>query len=127
LWAGGDGMYKQNGSFNSFQNADMMNFLLTPAAIKGEAYNKCSPTTTTTTTATTIRASETMQTKQIPQKVDDNSSSSGSSSKETFNDKTRKSLLKLNLFIKRLKLFNIFTHESSQQQSMNGNKDMQKW
>jgi len=31
------------------------------------------------------------------------------SDKETFNDRTKKSLLKINLFIKRLKWFNIFT------------------
>lgn len=43
--------------------------------------------------------------------------------KETFNDKTRKSLLKINLFIKRLKFFNIFTttnnNNNHQQQQTN--------
>lgn len=33
--------------------------------------------------------------------------------KDTFNEKTRKSLLKINLFIKRLKWFNIFTDSTS--------------
>jgi hypothetical protein len=65
----------------------MTNFILTPAAIKAEN-NKYTPDEAT------------MQTK-IPQAVVEHS-------KETFNDKTRKSLLKLNLFLKRLKWFNIF-------------------
>ena len=39
--------------------------------------------------------------------------------KETFNDKTRKSLLKINLFIKRLKFFNIFATNQQQQQQTN--------
>ena len=64
----------------------MMNLFLTPAAIRAEN-NKQS-------------LSNNMQTK-IPQAVDDHS-------KESFNDRTRKSLLKINLFIKRLKWFNIF-------------------
>lgn len=72
------------------QSADMMNFLLTPAAIKAED-NKYTPSKHTT-----------MQTK-IPQ------TAAVEHSKETFNDKTRKSLLKINLFIRRLKWFNIFT------------------
>jgi hypothetical protein len=59
------------------QSAEMMNFFLTP----------CESSNNTT-----------IQTK-IPQNV--------VSDKETFNDRTRKSLLKINLFIKRLKY--IFT------------------
>lgn len=62
----------------------MMNFFLTPADIK---YNNTNHI-------------KTLQTK-LPQNV--------VSDKETFNDRTRKSLLKINLFIKRLKWFNIFT------------------
>ena len=85
-----------NGSFNPFfstsalfrQHTDMTNFILTPAAIKAEN-NKYTSTDDAT-----------MQMK-IPQAVVEHS-------KETFNDKTRKSLLKLNLFLKRLKWFNIF-------------------
>lgn len=71
----------------------MMNFFLTPAAIKAED-NKYTLT------------SNTVQTK-IPQTVVEHS-------KETFNDKTRKSLLKINLFIKRLNWFNIFTDTTSE-------------
>lgn len=53
--------------------------------------------------------------------------------KETFNDKTRKSLLKINLFIKRLKFFNIFTNNQQQQQTMNNSQktamatEQEKW
>lgn len=84
----------------------MMNFFLTPAAIKAEN-NKYTPS-----------KDATMQTK-IPQDVVEHS-------KETFNDKTRKSLLKLNLFIKRLKWFNIFadTQTSTKEKSAEMN---QKW
>lgn len=72
----------------------MMNFLLTPAAIKAEN-NKYTPSKHTT-----------MQT-NIPQ------TAAVEHSKETFNEKTRKSLLKINLFIKRLKWFNIFADATS--------------
>jgi hypothetical protein len=61
----------------------MMNFFLTPTDMKYDSNN-----------------TKTMQT-NIPQ--------NDVSDKETFNDRTRKSLLKINLFIKRLKWFNIFT------------------
>lgn len=44
--------------------------------------------------------------------------------KETFNDKTRKSLLKINLFIKRLKFFNIFATNQQQQQTNKAQKTM---
>jgi peptidase E len=102
-----------NGSFNSFvftpsqQNADMMNFFLTPAAIKAET-NKYTPSKDTT-----------MLTK-IPQAADEQS-------KETFNDKTRKSLLKLNLFIKRLKWFNIFTDTQTPTKAQKSTEMNQKW
>jgi hypothetical protein len=77
------------------QNADMMNLLLTPAAIKA-VHNKYGLT----------QPSETMQTK-IPQATEEHPSR-----ETTFNDMTRKSLLKINLFIKRLKWFNIFADSS---------------
>lgn len=64
----------------------MMNFFLTPTDMKYNSSNS--------------NNMKIMQTK-IPQTV--------VSDKETFNDRTRKSLLKINLFIKRLKWFNIFT------------------
>ncbi|KAL7042320.1 hypothetical protein ACKWTF_001100 [Chironomus riparius] len=64
-------------------SAEMMNFFLTPTDMKYDSNN-----------------TKTMQT-NIPQ--------NDVSDKETFNDRTRKSLLKINLFIKRLKWFNIFT------------------
>jgi hypothetical protein len=85
-----------NGSFNSSyshsfqQGNDMMNFFLSPEAIKAEN-NKFTTT---------------LQTK-IPQ------TNADTGGKETFNDMTRKSLLKINLFIKRLKWFNIFTEPKS--------------
>lgn len=83
-----------NGSFVSTpqHNSDMVNFILTPAAIKA-ANNKYDSSTM-------------MQTK-IPQTAADEHC------KETFNDRTRRSLLKINLFIKRLKWFNIFTDAPS--------------
>jgi hypothetical protein len=89
------------------QNADMMNLLLTPAAIKA-VHNKYGLTQT----------SGTMQTK-IPQATDEHQS------RETFNDMTRKSLLKINLFIKRLKWFNIFA-DSSKSTGGQSSKD-RKW
>lgn len=92
----------------------MMNFFLTPTDMKYDSNN-----------------TKTMQT-NIPQNV--------VSDKETFNDRTRKSLLKINLFIKRLKWFNIFTtaetpsKTTSNQQSSKVQKatewqqqDEQKW
>ena len=71
-------------------DADLVNlFHVTPAAIRAED-NKYIQSKMTTT----------MQTK-IPQAAD-------VGCRESFNDKTRKSLLKINLFIRRLKWFNIF-------------------
>lgn len=66
------------------QSADVLNLFVAPTTVKYE-HNKSVPCNT-------------LQTK-IPQKTE----------KDTFNEKTRKSLLKINLFIKRLKWFNIFT------------------
>lgn len=85
----------------------MMNFFLTPAAIKAED-NKYTPS-----------KDAIMQTK-LPQAVVEHS-------KETFNDKTRKSLLKLNLFIKRLKWFNIFTDTQSPTKAQKSTEINQKW
>lgn len=85
----------------------MMNFFLTPAAIKAGNNNKYTPTKNTT-----------MQTK-IPQTVVEHS-------KETFNDKTRKSLLKINLFIRRLKWFNIFT-DAATTEAQKSTEINQKW
>ncbi|CRK94003.1 CLUMA_CG007528, isoform A [Clunio marinus] len=75
-------VYVLNANYK-YRSADMLNFFLTPTAMKSEN-----------------DMLTTMQTK-IPQTVVERS-------KETFNDRTRKSLLKINLFIKRLKWFNIF-------------------
>ena len=95
----------------------MMNFLLTPSTIKGENNKRTSTSIDPTST--------TMQTK-LPQVVEHG--------KETFNDKTRKSLLKINLFIKRLKWFNIFNDtQSSEKQTTTTSKgqesseEKQKW
>lgn len=94
-------VYVLNTSYK-YGSADMMNFLLTPSAIKGENNKQTSTSIDATTT--------TMQTK-LPQAVAEHG-------KETFNDKTRKSLLKINLFIKRLKWFNIFNDtQSSEKQT----------
>jgi hypothetical protein len=65
----------------------MMNFILNPAA--------------DTKYKSDFVGDKIIQTK-IPQNGDDK--------EETFNDRTKKSLLKINLFIKRLKWFNIFTN-----------------
>lgn len=46
--------------------------------------------------------------------------------KETFNEKTRKSLLKINLFIKRLKWFNIFADPTTTT-SQKSSEINQKW
>jgi hypothetical protein len=87
-------------SFIRKQSAEMMNFFLTPTAIKYE--------------------SNIMQTK-IPQTV--------VSDKETFNDRTRKSLVKINLFIKRLKWFqNIFTsNQQTTSKVQKATERQQKW
>lgn len=79
--------------FNLLQSAEMMNFFLNTTNMKHES-----------------KDDKTIQTK-IPQNAVND--------KETFNDKTRKSLLKINLFIKRLKFFNIFTTNQQQQQQTN--------
>jgi hypothetical protein len=71
----------------------MMNLLLTPAAIKVE-HSKY-----------TLADNPAMQMK-FPPSYNDHA-------KETFNDKTRKSLFKINLFIRRLKWFNIFADSNS--------------
>lgn len=71
----------------------MVNFFLTPAAIKAND-------------SKFMDTAASMSTK-IPQAVAEHN-------KETFNDRTRKSLLKINLFIKRLKWFNIFNDATTQ-------------
>lgn len=79
---------RRNVSYNMYiipQSADMLSLFVAPT-VKYE-HNKCVQSMMST-----------LQTK-IPQKTE----------KDTFNEKTRKSLLKINLFIKRLKWFNIFT------------------
>lgn len=105
-----------NGSFNpSFlflflQSGDMMNFFLTPAVIKDDS-KKYAPANNTI-----------MQTK-IPQTVVEHSA-------ETFNDKTRRSLCKINLFIKRLKWFNIFADTTATTTTTKAQKSAeinQKW
>jgi hypothetical protein len=85
----------------------MMNFFMTPAAIRADTNmrNMTSSSTKTSTAAVQIK---------IPQGgevVEHN--------KESFNDKTKKSLLKINLFIKRLKWFNIFADTTKEQQQQN--------
>lgn len=66
------------------QSADMLNLFVAPAMKYEHKYVQSKMST--------------LQTK-IPQTTE----------KDTFNEKTRKSLLKINLFIKRLKWFDIFT------------------
>lgn len=80
------------------QSAEMMNFFLNTNNLKYENNDE-----------------KIMQTK-IPQNAVND--------KETFNDKTRKSLLKINLFIKRLKFFNIFATNQQQQQTNKAQKTM---
>jgi hypothetical protein len=70
------------------KNEEMMNFFLTPTSIKCESRTNNKDNYST-----------------IPTKIPQNFVSD----KETFNERTKKSLLKINLFIKRLKWFNIFT------------------
>lgn len=85
------------------QSAEMMNFFLTPNDMKYDNNNNMKTMQTATT--------------KIPQNV--------VSDKETFNDRTRKSLFKINLFIKRLKWFNIFTTETTATESKTSNNNQQ--
>jgi hypothetical protein len=86
-----------------------MNFFMTPAAIQTDSTNMMKNMTSPSssnfkTTSVQIK---------IPQGgevVEHN--------KESFNDKTKKSLLKINLFIKRLKWFNIFADTTKEQQNI---------
>lgn len=68
------------------QSADMLNLFVAPTSVKLEP-NKHVQSKTSKIQTKILQTAE----------------------KDTFNEKTRKSLLKINLFIKRLKWFNIFT------------------
>lgn len=101
-----------NASFNPStsstpQSADMVNFFLTPAAMKADENNKFLPSQYTT----------------MPTKIPQTAVEQG---KETFNDKTKKSLLKINLFIKRLKWFNIFA-DTTATKAQKSSEINQKW
>jgi hypothetical protein len=87
----------------------MMNFFMTPAAIHTDSTNMMK----NMTSSSSSNSKTTSVQIKIPQGgvvVEHN--------KESFNDKTKKSLLKINLFIKRLKWFNIFADTTKEQQNI---------